>query len=67
MTEADLAGERPDWVDTVAVDFAGASVHEIPPNGHGIAALVALGIAERAGIGAGGSTTSTPSTSRSRR
>jgi gamma-glutamyltranspeptidase/glutathione hydrolase len=52
MTEADLAAERPDWVDTVAVDFAGASIHEIPPNGHGIAALIALGIAERAGIGA---------------
>jgi gamma-glutamyltranspeptidase/glutathione hydrolase len=51
MTEADLAAERPDWVDTVAVAFAGNSVHEIPPNGHGIAALVALGIAERAGIG----------------
>ncbi len=51
MTADDLAAERPDWVDTVAVEFAGASVHEIPPNGHGIAALIALGIAERAGIG----------------
>jgi gamma-glutamyltranspeptidase/glutathione hydrolase len=51
MTVEDLAAERPDWVDTVALPFAGNSVHEIPPNGHGIAALVALGIAERAGIG----------------
>lgn len=51
MTEADLASETAEWVDTVSVDFAGASVHEIPPNGHGIAALIALGIAERAGIG----------------
>ena len=51
MTETDLAAEAPDWVDTLSVDFAGASVHEIPPNGHGVAALIALGIAERAGIG----------------
>jgi len=51
MSLDDLGAERPDWVDTVAVGFAGTSVHEIPPNGHGIAALIALGIAEQAGIG----------------
>ena len=51
MTEADLAEERPDWVDTLSVEFAGAAIHEIPPNGYGITTLMALGIAERAGIG----------------
>jgi len=54
MTEADLAAEAPEWVDTLSLNFAGAAIHEIPPNGQGIAALIALGIAERAGIGADG-------------
>ncbi|MCB1498932.1 MAG: gamma-glutamyltransferase family protein [Bauldia sp.] len=51
ITEADFAAETPDWVETLSVDFAGAAIHEIPPNGQGISALIALGIAERAGIG----------------
>jgi gamma-glutamyltranspeptidase len=29
MTREDLAAEQPDWVDTIAVDFAGARIHEI--------------------------------------
>ncbi|HET7716332.1 MAG TPA: gamma-glutamyltransferase, partial [Bauldia sp.] len=45
MTMADLAAEQPDWVDTLSVDFAGTTIHEIPPNGQGIATLIALGIA----------------------
>jgi len=52
MTEEDLAAERADWVDTVAIDFAGARIHQIPPNGQGMTALIGLGIAERAGVGA---------------
>jgi gamma-glutamyltranspeptidase/glutathione hydrolase len=44
MTEADLAAYRPDWVGTIGQDFAGHRLHEIPPNGQGIAALIALGI-----------------------
>jgi len=52
LSADDLAAEQPEWVDTIAVDFASAHIHEIPPNGQGITALVALGIAERAGIGA---------------
>ena len=46
MTEEDLAEHRVDWVDTMTVDFGGYALHEIPPNGQGIAALIALGILE---------------------
>ncbi len=44
MTLADLDGFQPEWVRTISIDFAGHTVHEIPPNGQGIAALIALGL-----------------------
>jgi gamma-glutamyltranspeptidase/glutathione hydrolase len=44
MTEEDLAAHRCDWVDPISVEYRGYELHEIPPNGQGIAALVALGI-----------------------
>ena len=44
MTESDLAEHRCDWVGTVSQDYRGHTMHEIPPNGQGIAALIALGI-----------------------
>ncbi len=46
MTEEDLAEHRADWVDTMTMDFRDCTLHEIPPNGQGIAALIALGILE---------------------
>lgn len=46
LTEADLAAHRPDWCGTLATDFRDITLHEIPPNGQGIAALMALGILE---------------------
>jgi gamma-glutamyltranspeptidase/glutathione hydrolase len=46
MTVADLAAHRPDWVDTLTMDYRGYTVHELPPNGQGIVALMALGILE---------------------
>ncbi len=45
MTEADLAGYRPEWVEPLALRYRDHDVHELPPNGQGIAALIALGIA----------------------
>lgn len=51
MSLADLAGYQPDWVTPIAKDYAGYTVHEIPPNGQGIAALMALGIVDKLGIG----------------
>ncbi len=44
LTAADLAAYRPEWVDPIGKDYAGHRLHEIPPNGQGIAALIALGI-----------------------
>ncbi len=42
----DLAAHRADWVGTVDAGYRGYTVHEIPPNGQGIVALIALGILE---------------------
>jgi gamma-glutamyltranspeptidase / glutathione hydrolase len=44
MTLEDLAAHRCDWVDPISVEYRGYHLHEMPPNGQGIAALIALGI-----------------------
>ncbi|MBN9931649.1 gamma-glutamyltransferase, partial [Pantoea agglomerans] len=38
---------RADWVTLLSRPFAGGSVQELPPNGQGIATLIALGILDR--------------------
>ncbi|MBS5451705.1 MAG: gamma-glutamyltransferase family protein [Coriobacteriia bacterium] len=42
----DLAAFEPQWVEPLSVDYHGYTVCEIPPNGQGIAALMALGTLE---------------------
>ena len=42
----DLDQHSADWVAPISHDYRGYRVHEIPPNGQGIAALMALGILE---------------------
>lgn len=45
MTVADLAAHQCDWVEPIAMSYRGEyTLHEIPPNGQGIAALMALGM-----------------------
>ncbi|MCJ2081188.1 gamma-glutamyltransferase family protein [Methylobacterium sp. J-090] len=44
MTVGDLAAFTPEWVTPTAQDYRGHTLHEIPPNGQGIAAQIALGI-----------------------
>ena len=44
MSAQDLAGYRAEWVEPIGQDYRGHRLHEIPPNGQGIAALIALGI-----------------------
>ncbi|MEP7155611.1 MAG: gamma-glutamyltransferase family protein [Betaproteobacteria bacterium] len=46
MTEADLDHHRCDWVDTIHMDYRDVRLHEIPPNGQGLAALLVLGMLE---------------------
>jgi gamma-glutamyltranspeptidase/glutathione hydrolase len=50
LTAADLDAHRNDWCGTISQDFGDATLHEIPPNGQGIAALMALGILRHVGI-----------------
>ncbi|GBH25416.1 gamma-glutamyltransferase family protein [Burkholderia vietnamiensis] len=50
LTEADLRAYRPEWVEPIGKRFGRHTVHEIPPNGQGIAALIARGIAEHGGV-----------------
>ncbi|MDR4307999.1 gamma-glutamyltransferase family protein [Chelatococcus sambhunathii] len=47
MTAADLARFKPQWVEPIERAYRGYVAHEIPPNGQGIAALIALGILDR--------------------
>jgi gamma-glutamyltranspeptidase / glutathione hydrolase len=50
MRLQDLQQYRPLWVQTLSQPFAGFDLHEIPPNGQGIAALICLGILQHAGL-----------------
>jgi gamma-glutamyltranspeptidase/glutathione hydrolase len=47
MEAADLAEFQPEWVDPVSTTYRGWTVSELPPNGHGVAALEMLNIMER--------------------
>lgn len=47
VSSADLRDYRPEWVQPISKRYRGHDVHEIPPNGQGIAALIALGILEQ--------------------
>lgn len=44
LTPADMAAHKADWCGTISKSFGDLTLHEIPPNGQGIAALIALGI-----------------------
>ncbi len=44
LTGDDLASFEPQWVEPVGVDYHGYTVWEIPPNGQGLVALMALNI-----------------------
>lgn len=50
LNEADLAAHSPEWCGTIATGFDDRALHEIPPNGQGIAALMAMGMLAHTGI-----------------
>jgi gamma-glutamyltranspeptidase/glutathione hydrolase len=47
MTAADLKEYQPEWVDPISTTYRGWTVHELPPNTQGIAALMMLNLMER--------------------
>jgi len=47
MTAKDLENFKSEWVKPVEKNYRGYTLHEIPPNGQGIAALIALGILDK--------------------
>ena len=44
LTEADLAAHTSTWVEPISVEYHGMRVWECPPNGQGLAALIALNL-----------------------
>lgn len=50
LTADDMANHRFDWCGTIGKAYGDISLREIPPNGQGIAALMALGIVGELGI-----------------
>jgi gamma-glutamyltranspeptidase/glutathione hydrolase len=51
MTLADLADFQPEWVETIRTTYRGWTVHELPPNSQGIAALMMLDLMEQFPLG----------------
>ncbi|MFK7880364.1 gamma-glutamyltransferase family protein [Roseobacter sp.] len=44
LSMEDMASHQADWCGTISKSFDAVTLHEIPPNGQGIAALMGLGI-----------------------
>ena len=50
LTEQDLLNHNVDWVKPLAIDYYGVTLHELPPNGQGLAALLTLGMLQECDI-----------------
>jgi gamma-glutamyltranspeptidase/glutathione hydrolase len=46
----DLADYQPEWVQPISIDYRGYEVWEIPPNGQGLVALLALSLLSEEGF-----------------
>ena len=49
LTEEDIAGISADWVDLISTEYQGHVLHEIPPNGQGLAALILVKLLKKLG------------------
>jgi len=50
LTEEDLAGVAADWVMPIHTQYNDHTLHEIPPNGQGLTALVLANLIEQIGV-----------------
>lgn len=50
LTAGDLADHEPEWVTPLSAPAGDRLVHELPPNGQGLAALVALELLDRTDV-----------------
>jgi gamma-glutamyltranspeptidase/glutathione hydrolase len=46
LTMEDFAAQRSEWVEPISTTYTGHTLYEIPPNGQGLTALIALNILE---------------------
>ena len=46
LTMEDFAGQRSEWVEPISTTYRGHTLYEIPPNGQGLTALLALNMLE---------------------
>ncbi len=53
LSLSDLSRHSSSWVDPISTDYRGYRVHECPPNGQGLAALLALNIFKGFGLQGG--------------
>jgi len=44
LTFDDLAAHSGKWVNPISIDYRGLRLHQIPPNGQGLATLIAIGL-----------------------
>lgn len=51
LTDTDLKDHQPEWVIPIGTSYRGVTLWELPPNGQGIAALMALNILENVDLG----------------
>ncbi|MGI9350113.1 MAG: gamma-glutamyltransferase family protein [Rhizobiaceae bacterium] len=50
LTEEDIAGVSADWVDLISTEYRGHVLHEIPPNGQGLAAIILVKLLKKLGV-----------------
>ena len=50
LSEEDIAGVSADWVDLISTEYRGHVLHEIPPNGQGLAAIILVKLLGKIGV-----------------